>query len=388
MLPRTRKKHPPDIFAKPRLPFQERTGPSSSEGQQVFPYQQGHGNSEEISGRKALSRAEKRERRDRGEEGPCWPPPPELEPASRSRPGNGKGNGNGTTMTRTTTTCLPCSTPSAFNPTSNTPVSSNPKSKYGGAEPTSITPTTSTTTASAITHYDPDKYGDDGQFPPKCSSNCYIHKSSAQRVQLLSDSEISVLDLGPSLRVSGASCTPDADDMVQKNSMSSSESEILLRDAVPITSTTSPRSTSVNKEHAYGHDIRKTSTFKEQRNGECGHCGNSSGYKDEAKRGYGSSASGNTLAPETGDARMRRCKIDGAGDHECDCDYQCEYDVYGYGYGGDGGDRHDEFTPIVSATTTVSSPILSPLKTTREEPPGAERTQLRPRRAHFASDFD
>lgn len=86
--------------------------------------------------------------------------------------------------------------------------------------------------------------------------------------------------------------------------------------------------------------------------------------------------------------------VDGTGDHECDCDYQREYDDYdydyGYGYGEDGGDRHDEFTPIVSATTTtVLSPILAPLKTTSEEPPGAERTQCGgPRRAHFASDFD
>lgn len=67
---------------------------------------------------------------------------------------------------------------------------------------------------------------------------------------------------------------------------------------------------------------------------------------------------------------MRRCKVDGAGDHvcECDCDYK-DYDYdYDYGYGEDRGDRRNEFTPsIITVTTTnaISSPVLAPLKKTR-----------------------
>ena len=293
-------------------------------------------------------------------------------PATRSRPGDrngdGNGNGNGTTMTRTTrpktTTCLPCwTTISALNSTFN---NSEPETEYAysGAEPTSITPTTT----NAI-HIGTDKYGgNDSQSRPKGSSS----NSSVQRVQLLSDSEISVLDLGPSLRVSRASCTPDGEGMVQKDSTSrssSSELGIELRGAVPITSTIGPRSTTTSttptetKEHAYGSESRQTSTFTEQWIGECDHCGNSCGYR--------SSTSGNSLvAPKTGDARMRRCKVDGAGDHvcECDCDYK-DYDYdYDYGYREDRGDRRNKFTPsmfTVTTTNAISSPVLAPLKTTR-----------------------
>lgn len=425
MPPKTRTKHhvhqhPPDsdsdsdIFAKPRVPFQERAGPSLSTKSTKQ-------NKKGVSGQKAVTKTDGLE----------------LGPACRTRVGY--GNTNGKDVRTTTTTCLPCSKSSAFNSTSNTPnPNPNPdededEDEDGGAErepelePISLPSYTCTCTVlTPVTHSDgigTDKYGvgDDSQFRPRevCRSNnchdCHDHdrvrvrkqrrnssnsnSSRPQRVQLLSDSEISVLDLGPSLRVptSGGTsccccCTPEAEycDKVQNDSVISTNSEsemiVLGGGSDAITSTNGAQNpnlpTQEKKDHAYERDVRKTSTFSEQRIGECSHCGNAGGYR--------SSASGHALvAPETGDVRTRLCKFDGAGDHECDCDFQ-SYD-YDYGYG---EDTPSAFTTAASTTrstmataTTISSPVLAPLKTTREEPlpppAGPEKTQSRPRKTDF-----
>lgn len=244
-----------------------------------------------------------------------------------------------------------------------TPTTSTQTPNYGGPEPATAVIT-------------PNEHDIIQSRPEASYVNNKSHvrrRSPSQRSQLVSDSEISVLDLGPSLNAGDAAVpvpvTAPGAGVIQVGA--GSESEIALGEAttIPISTNTSSAATTTKQGgHGYGRDVRGVSfaSAPEESSGELAHYGDG-GDGDDARRGYGSSTSG---SPDTGEMKKQQPgQSDGSDDRECEFDCQNEY-VYGYGYsfdyghvgdGGEHGAKREDTTPA------ISSPVLAPLKTTRKE---------------------
>lgn len=254
-----------------------------------------------------------------------------------------------------------------------TPTASIQMPNYDWSEPATAVITAASTTS-------PNDH-DLIQSQPKASyvNKSHVHRRSpSQRSQLVSDSEISVLDLGPSLSVSDAAVpvpvtAPGAGvgvgvgaGVIQMGA--GSESDIELGEAtttIPI-STTPSAATTKQGGYGYGCDVRGVSiaSAPEESSGELAHYGDGG---DGDGCGCGSSKNG---SPDTGEIKKQQPWVfDGSDDRECEFDCQDEYD-YGYGYnfdygyvgnGDEHGAKHEDTTPA------ISSPVLAPLKTTRKE---------------------
>lgn len=394
MSPSRRRRNHRDIFTKPFVPFWGKTETIPSSAEPAPPpsfLQRRYGINEEIFEKKVLPRARKRGQKEEQKEEQkgkdksvvgigsrlsgveaAFGSAPENKIAARTFPAD----------RRTTSTMELTPFEAACNPTTSIQIPD-----YDGPEPAAAIITTASATS-------PNGHDIIQSWPEEsyANSKSHVHKrSQSQHSQLISDSEISVLDLGPSLNVDDAAVTVPAPGACAGAGAGVIQMRAGSKSGLELGDSTSGGTTKQGV-YAYGRDMRRISTSAAKKgSGELANYGDG-GAGDDAECGYGLSTSASDML-ETGDVKQL-WELDGAHGRECDYDYQREYDFgygygysygYGYGYRGDDDGHDTEYenktvtTQHENKTATISSPILAPLKTTRKEEAHGIGPRSRPR---------